>query len=74
MGSLGERSDGMRACTVDFAGFHRGAWVAAVLLAVAGLICALGIRNTECDFGRVSAVSTARCRDRAAPPPDFVGR
>ncbi|GAC1405652.1 MAG: MFS transporter [Mycobacterium sp.] len=60
--------------TVDFAGFQRGAWVAAALFAVAGLISAVGIRNTECDFDRVSAANAARCHDRAAPPPDFASR
>jgi EmrB/QacA subfamily drug resistance transporter len=60
--------------TVDFAGFHRGAWVAAALFAVAGLISAVGIRNTECDFDRVSSANAAPCHDRAAPPPDFAGR
>lgn len=71
---LGERSDGMSACTVDFAGFQRGAWVAAGLFAVAGLVSAVGIRNTECDFDRVSAANAARCHDRVTPPPDLASR
>ena len=60
--------------TVDFAGFQRGAWVAAALFAIAGLISAVGIRNTECDFDRVSPADAAPCYDRATPPPDLAGR
>jgi EmrB/QacA subfamily drug resistance transporter len=60
--------------TVDFAGFRRGALVAAALFAVAGLISAIGIRNTGCDFDRVSAEDAARCHDRATPPPAYVHR
>jgi EmrB/QacA subfamily drug resistance transporter len=54
---------------VDFDGFRRGALVAAVLFAVAGVVSAIGIRNTECDFGRVSPGEEAACHDRATPPP-----
>jgi EmrB/QacA subfamily drug resistance transporter len=54
---------------VDFAGFRQGVLVAAGLLAVAGVISALGIRNEECDFKRVTPESEAGCLDRATPPP-----
>jgi EmrB/QacA subfamily drug resistance transporter len=54
---------------VDFDGFRQGALVAAGLLAVAGVISALGIRNEECDFERVTPESEAGCLDRATPPP-----
>jgi EmrB/QacA subfamily drug resistance transporter len=57
---------------VDFAGFRQGALVTAALLVVAGLISALGIRNEQCDFGRVSAEDAARCHDRATPPPAYA--
>jgi hypothetical protein len=57
---------------VDFAGFRQGASVAAALFAVAGVISALGIRNAECDFGRVSAGDAASCSDRIPPPPAYT--
>jgi EmrB/QacA subfamily drug resistance transporter len=53
----------------DFAGFRQGALVVAVLFAVAGLISAVGIRNGQCDYGRVSSKVAAPCLDRATPPP-----
>jgi MFS family permease len=59
---------------VDFDGFRQGALVTAALFAVAGLISALGIRNEQCDFGRVSAASSARCHDRTTPPPAYADR
>ena len=71
---FGERSDGMSSCAVDFAGFQRGAWVSAALFAVAGVISAVGIRNTDCDFDRVSPADEAGCHDRATPPPHFASR
>lgn len=58
--------------TVDFASFRQGALVTAVLFAVAGVISAVGIRNAQCDFGRVSPDDTARCHDRATPPPAYA--
>ncbi|MFG1929852.1 MFS transporter [Mycobacterium sp. NPDC048908] len=58
--------------TVDFAGFRQGALVAAALFVVAGLISAIGIRNAECDFQRVTAGQAARCRDRTPPPPAYA--
>ena len=72
--SLGERSDGNGVSAVDFAGFRRGALVAAVLLAVAGVISAVGIRNTQGDMTQVTAETTASCHDRATPPPAFTRR
>lgn len=59
---------------VDFAGFRQGAMVTAGLFAVAGLISAVGIRNEQCDFDRVSPESAAGCQDRAAAPPAYVRR
>jgi EmrB/QacA subfamily drug resistance transporter len=59
---------------VDFDGFRRGALVTAALFAVAGLISALGIRNEQCNFDRVSAANSARCHDRATPPPAYADR
>ena len=72
--SLGERSDGIGVSAVDFAGFRQGALVAAALFAVAGLISAIGIRNAECDFDRVSPENAARCHDRTPPPPAYARR
>jgi EmrB/QacA subfamily drug resistance transporter len=57
---------------VDFAGFRQGAMVTAGLFAVAGLISAIGIRNGQCDFDRVSPADAAGCHDRATPPPAYV--
>ncbi len=59
---------------VDFSGFRQGAIVAAVLFAIAGVISAIGIRNGQCDVDRVSAKDSARCHDRATPPPAYVQR
>jgi MFS family permease len=59
---------------VDFAGFRQGVLVTAGLFAVAGLICAIGIRNDQGDFGRVSSASAAVCHDRATPPPNYSQR
>lgn len=58
----------------DFAGFRQGALVTAVLFAVAGVISAVGIRNAQCDFDRVSSETAARCHDRATPPPAYARR
>jgi EmrB/QacA subfamily drug resistance transporter len=60
--------------TVDFAGFRRGALVTAALFVAAGLVSAVGIRNEQCDFDKVSAKDAARCRDRATPPPTYLHR
>jgi EmrB/QacA subfamily drug resistance transporter len=57
---------------VDFAGFRQGALVTAALFAVAGVISAIGIRNADCDFGRLSPEDAARCHDRATPPPAYA--
>jgi EmrB/QacA subfamily drug resistance transporter len=59
---------------VDFAGFRRGVLVAAVLFAVAGVISAVGIRNTQGDMTRVTEETTAGCHDRAPPPPAYARR
>ena len=56
---------------VDFGGFRQGALVTAGLFAVAGLISAIGIRNGQCDFDRVSPADAAGCHDRATPPPGY---
>lgn len=53
---------------IDYDGFRRGTLTVAVLLAVAGVVCALGIRGA----GRTSEVpllAAAGCHDRASPPP-----
>lgn len=55
--------------TVDFDGFRSGAVVTAGLLALAGVVSALGIRNAQSDVSGVDAGATARCHDRPAPPP-----
>lgn len=55
--------------SVDFAGFRQGALVTAALLAIAGIVAAVGIRNAQCDFDRVQPEDAACCHDRAAPPP-----
>jgi MFS-type transporter involved in bile tolerance (Atg22 family) len=60
--------------TVDFAGFRRGVLVAAVLFAVAGVISAVGIRNTQGDMTRVTEETAAGCHDRATPPPAYARR
>jgi EmrB/QacA subfamily drug resistance transporter len=57
---------------MDAAGFRRGVLVTAALLAVAGLVSAVGIRNGGA-VDRVSAQATAQCHDRAAPPPGHLG-
>jgi EmrB/QacA subfamily drug resistance transporter len=57
----------------DFAGFRQGAVVVAVLFAVAGLISAVGIRNAQCEYRRVSPAAAAPSHDRATPPP-AIGR
>ena len=72
--SLGDRSDGNAVSAVDFAGFRRGVLVAAVLFAVAGVISAVGIRNTQSDMTRVTEETAASCHDRATPPPAYARR
>jgi EmrB/QacA subfamily drug resistance transporter len=57
---------------VDFAGFRRGVEVAAALFAVAGVVSAIGIRNADCDFERISAENAAPSHDRATPPPAYT--
>jgi EmrB/QacA subfamily drug resistance transporter len=59
---------------VDFAGFRQGALVTAGLFAVAGVISGVGIRNAQCDFGRVSPEQSAYCHDRVPPPPAYARR
>jgi predicted MFS family arabinose efflux permease len=58
--------------TVDFAGFRQGAFVAAALFALAGLISWAGIRNEQCDYTRVSARTAAGYHDRTTPPPAYA--
>jgi MFS family permease len=72
--SVGERSDGNAVSAVDFAGFRQGALVAAALFAVAGVISAVGIRNTQGDMSRVTEETAASCHDRATPPPAYARR
>jgi MFS family permease len=61
--------DGMSSSTVDFAGFRQGSFVVAGLFLIAGVCAAIGIDNATHDGRRVSVDATARCQDRAAPPP-----
>ena len=72
--SLGERSDGIASGAIDFAGFRQGALVVAGLFGVAGIISAIGIRDEQYDYQRVSSETVAGCRDRATPPPSYAGR
>ncbi len=58
--------------TVDFDGFRQGVLVTAALFAVAGVISAVGIRNAQCDFDRVSPEAAAGCHDRVTPPPAYA--
>jgi hypothetical protein len=60
--------------TIDFDGFRQGAMVTAALFVAAGVISALGIRNDQSDFDRVSADSAASCHDRTTPPPAYSAR
>ena len=60
--------------TVDFAGFRHAALVTAALLAVAGLVSAIGIRNARGDMSRVTEETAASCHDRATPPPAYARR
>jgi MFS family permease len=59
---------------VDFAGFRQGALVTAALFAVAGVVSAVGIRNAQCDFDRVTPEGAAGCLDRVPPPPAYARR
>lgn len=58
--------------TMDFAGFRYGAVVVAILFAAAGAVSAVGIRNRQCDVGRISRDAAANCRDRVPPPPAWL--
>jgi predicted MFS family arabinose efflux permease len=60
--------------TVDFEGFRQGMLVTAGLFMLAAVISAVGIRNDQCDLGRLSPESTAPCYDRATPPPAYPPR
>lgn len=59
---------------MDFGGFRNGVYVAAALLAVAGLISWAGIRNDEGDYSRVSVKAAAGYHDRVTPPPAYRRR
>lgn len=68
------RPDGeMTSTAMDFTGFRYGVLVVAGLFAAAGVISAIGISNRQCEMGRVSPVESARCHDRATPPPALSG-
>jgi EmrB/QacA subfamily drug resistance transporter len=54
---------------LDVAGFRRGVLVAAVLLAIAGLVSAVGIRNDRPTLAAVPHAASAGLHDRPAPPP-----
>ena len=51
-----------------------GGMATAALFTVAGLTSAIGIRNEQCDFDRLSPESAAGCHDRATPPPAYARR
>lgn len=53
----------------EFEGFRQAAVVITVLFAVAGVISAIGISNSQCDYRRVAPEASARCFDRWPPPP-----
>jgi EmrB/QacA subfamily drug resistance transporter len=53
----------------QFEGFRQAAVVIAVLFATAGVISAVGISNRQCDYRRIPVDASARCLDRASPPP-----
>lgn len=53
----------------EFEGFRQAAVVIAVLFAVAGVVSAIGISNSQCDYRRVAPEASARCFDRSPPPP-----
>jgi EmrB/QacA subfamily drug resistance transporter len=54
---------------VDVPGFRRGVLVAAVLLAAAGVVSAVGIRNARPGPATVPPAVSAHLYDRPAPPP-----
>jgi hypothetical protein len=54
---------------LDVAGFRRGVLVATVLLAIAGLVSAAGIRNDRRTLAAVPHAASAGLHDRPAPPP-----
>jgi EmrB/QacA subfamily drug resistance transporter len=56
----------------DFDGFRQGALVVAILFVVAGVISAVGIRNDQGDYERVTSETAAACHDRASPPPAYT--
>lgn len=53
-------------------GFRHGAVVTALLLAVAGLVCAVGIRDDTGGLPANSSAALAACHDRDGPPPAVV--
>ena len=55
--------------SMDVAGFRAAALVVAALFALAGLVSAVGIRDRDCDVGRISPDTAARSHDRITPPP-----
>ncbi len=59
---------------IDFAGFRQGALVVAGLFGLAGIISAIGIRDEQCDYQRVSPETVAGCHDRVTPPPSYARR
>jgi EmrB/QacA subfamily drug resistance transporter len=70
-GAGGERSDGGSSSALGFDGFGRTAVVTAVLFVAAGLVSAVGIRNTP---SVVSDELAATCHDRVTPPPAYARR
>lgn len=54
---------------IDFDGFRNGVLTAAVLMVVAGVISAVGIRNPRSTPSDTPLIAVASCHDRATPPP-----
>ena len=54
---------------LDYGSFRRLALAAAALLAVGGVVSAIGIRNPARPTKPLAAEAMAQCHDRAAAPP-----
>jgi EmrB/QacA subfamily drug resistance transporter len=72
--SGGQRGSGKISGAVDFAGFRQAMFVVAGLLALAGAISAVWIRNDNHGVAGVPPVVLANSHDRATPPPAIVKR
>ncbi|WP_431239746.1 MFS transporter [Mycolicibacterium aichiense] len=59
---------------MTFDGFRQGVLTAAVLLVIAGIVSAVGIRDDVSALSAGSSVAAAACHDRYTPPPAGVYR